>query len=596
MTDFLRSLRQAKASVLLQHAMNPLRAERTDLEMGGDGKSVTKEMVEEEFGPSAAGAWAAITDMKTAYWHAVEFQLEMKEECKVEKVTSLSEMMVHIRKIADEDSRTGKQLLLKEMADTPLGRWVIEKTYNPFITYGIKCPLPDKCAIKPGEVTISYSSASERELFARDIEELLDGLAKRELTGNDARDDLLHVMRSINEDGKQMLWRIISKDFKAGVGESSIHLIDPTLVPSFAVMRAQAFTSRRVKEWPYNAEWKLDGQRNTFLCKDGVGAYYTRTGRHVPALDFFVPTLLKVAKIAVNDPGMKPILIDENGGLSFALDGEAMMGLFAETGALRRKGVDAIGSEFHCYDIMTFKDFDTQGVHGKIQNERRKDVVRFANIARQVLKHTDEDGMIQVVPMRVVNSEEEVFQMFETSQETTLASYLARGDEVREAELLKTTIDNHTGKPKVLEGVMVKNPNAQYQKKKCVDWLKVKAEETEDLRIIGAYPGKPGTKYEGSLGGVVVDFNGVHVRVGGGFSDPERESLWEDFSSDLWGCGTMCLYQEKDAVLFPKPPEDALLIGRLLEVAYHEVTPDLSMRHPRAVRFRDDKDSEIDKS
>lgn len=512
----------------------------------------------------------------------------------MDKLTSISALMPHIRKIADEDSRNGKQDLLREMAATPVGRWVIEKTYNPFITYGIKCPQPSKCGIKPGENTISYSG--DCEIFKEDLEGLLNELSKRELTGNDARDDLLHMMRTADDDGKEIIWRIISKDFKAGIAESSIHLVCPGLIPSFAVMRAQPFEDRHIKEWPQNAEWKLDGQRNTFLCKDGTGAFYTRSGRHVPALDFFVPTLLKVATIAVNDANMRKILLDEDGGLSFALDGETIMGLFEETGALRKKDVDAVGSEFHCYDIMPYRDFDEQGVHGEVQSVRRKNVENFANIARQVLKHTDEAGMIQVVPMRELNSVDEVHEMFAESQTTTLAQYLARGDEARQAELEKTTIDKNTGKPKVLEGVMVKNPKAQYQKKKSRDWLKVKAEETEDIRIIGAYPGKPGTKYEKSLGGVVCDFNGVRVRVGGGFSDEERQALWADFNYDL---GSFLTWQEfdKDAIVFVGELElgDFRLINRLLEVAYHEVTPDLSMRHPRAVRFRDDKDSEIEK-
>lgn len=61
------------------------------------------------------------------------------------------------------------------------------------------------------------------------------------------------------------------------------------------------------------------------------------------------------------------------------------------------------------------------------------------------------------------------------------------------------------------------------------------------------------------IGKLVVDFNGVLVGVGSGLSDEIRAL----------------------------DPEE--LIGRMCEVSYHEVTPDLSLRHPVFECFRDDK-------
>jgi len=69
-------------------------------------------------------------------------------------------------------------------------------------------------------------------------------------------------------------------------------------------------------------------------------------------------------------------------------------------------------------------------------------------------------------------------------------------------------------------------------------------------------------KFEGQLGALVVNFEGVTVNVGSGLTDALRESIWLDKDSH---------------------------IGRLVEVEYHEVTPDKSLRHPRFIRFRDDK-------
>lgn len=68
------------------------------------------------------------------------------------------------------------------------------------------------------------------------------------------------------------------------------------------------------------------------------------------------------------------------------------------------------------------------------------------------------------------------------------------------------------------------------------------------------------------LGGLTVDYNGVPVRVGSGFSDQDRQVLWAIWMTD---------------------PEQ--LKRKMLEVSFHEVTPDGSLRHPRAKRFRPDK-------
>ena len=82
--------------------------------------------------------------------------------------------------------------------------------------------------------------------------------------------------------------------------------------------------------------------------------------------------------------------------------------------------------------------------------------------------------------------------------------------------------------------------------------------------LIGAEEGSG--KYEGILGAIIIDFNGVEVNVGGGFSDEQRVDLWK-------------MYHE------------GTLVGKVVEVWFHEVTPDKSMRHPRFKWFREDKDA-----
>ena len=112
------------------------------------------------------------------------------------------------------------------------------------------------------------------------------------------------------------------------------------------------------------------------------------------------------------------------------------------------------------------------------------------------------------------------------------------------------------------EGVVVKPMEYEYVDKRSFDWMKLKAINTVDARIVDIFEGAG--KYSSSAGGVIIQMpdSEVLVRVGSGFSDQQRDEIYAD-------------------------PDK--FIGRMIEVKYHEVTPDGSLRHPRFYRWRDDK-------
>ena len=110
------------------------------------------------------------------------------------------------------------------------------------------------------------------------------------------------------------------------------------------------------------------------------------------------------------------------------------------------------------------------------------------------------------------------------------------------------------------EGGMLKNTKGLYRFSKHKDWMKLKAVEDVDLRVESLVQGEG--KYYGMLGAVIVRFKGKRVNVGSGFSDEERRIYWDDPS---------------------------LIQGKVIEIQYHEITPDGSLRHPRFVRVREDK-------
>ena len=76
------------------------------------------------------------------------------------------------------------------------------------------------------------------------------------------------------------------------------------------------------------------------------------------------------------------------------------------------------------------------------------------------------------------------------------------------------------------EGLVVKNPFGTYVEKRSNLWMKMKPVSSEEYKIVNYFEGEG--KYSGMLGGFIVQVGSKEVRVGSGFSDPERTEIWEN--------------------------------------------------------------------
>ncbi len=123
-------------------------------------------------------------------------------------------------------------------------------------------------------------------------------------------------------------------------------------------------------------------------------------------------------------------------------------------------------------------------------------------------------------------------------------------------------IENHyltMARESKLEGFVLKESNYGQM-------FRVKPQKTVDLVILETYGGKG--KYDGFLGGVIAGvFYGAELRrvarIGGGWSDEQREEL-----------------------------DDDTLIGKVIEVEFQSVAAQGSLQFPRFLRFREDKPPE----
>jgi DNA ligase-1 len=426
------------------------------------------------------------------------------------------EALAAIDKIAATSSKNDKEALVEKFAKDPLFRKILAYALDPFVTFGVA----EKSIPKVTEH--GANTFDERQGYVWDT---LDLMASRALTGNAAQVRLFEILSGLDETSASVVRRILLKDLRAGFTKNTVNRVFPGMIPSFDCMLAHKFDAKRVKTWPVAVEPKLDGVRVLAFVDGKSAAFYSRSGKEFTTFDHLKKPLIDTYNVIFA------------GGSRIVLDGEVVSGSFNKTvSEVRRKDEQASDAKFYVFDLLPAALFneDTKVPSAGTYELRRKSVEVFVDKAGH--------------PICKLPS------VLATNEAAVMANYT----KFRE---------------KGLEGAIVKPLDGLYHRKRNHAWMKLKAEESADIVVTGAFEGEG--KYQGMLGGLLANFNGVEVSIGGGFSDEQRRTFWEAWTTEM-----------KEQFL---PGQAGEIVGRLIEVEYHEVTPDGSLRHPRFVRFRDDK-------
>lgn len=437
---------------------------------------------------------------------------------------------------------------------------VLKWAYDPFITFGIK-----KWNV-PSPAQISA-------LTWRDIEnDLLEPLSTRQLSGLAATSSVTAAFSRLDEYGQAVLTCILNKSFDAGIQASSVNKAFKGLIPTFDVMLAQPFKEKKLV-FPCNAEIKFDGARALCFVKiPGNGLadvnFFTRSGKPILTMDH-LKLDCEVLALAMCDVIGESL---QDHGVVF--DGEIMSADFQKTmQTFRRKDHDALDAFYHVFDWHFTDSWDARDFY-RVQGSRRERLVSaFSTADINTDGEFSERGLLLLAPTFVVNSVAEVRALY-----------------------TKVHDEGH-------EGLILKDPDALYERKRSWGWIKVKSDElpeTVDLEVVGVQEGTG--KYVGMLGALIVDFNGVDVRVGSGLLDEQRREFWLDsvagpeievtylVPNPVFGeppVEKRALHPSGDVTPLARGPDN--VVGSIIEVEYHEVTPDGSLRHPRFVKIRHDK-------
>lgn len=344
--------------------------------------------------------------------------------------------------------------------------------------------------------------------------ELLSKLEKRELTGNAAKSAVENFMGQCNTYQQEWYSKVLKKDLKIGVSvDTAAKYFD---IPTFDVMLAtDGKKCKKIDEIISKGVYaspKLDGYRCFAIIRDGEATLYSRNGSVYKNFPSIKASLEKLA----SDPSIGDLILD---GEIMSDDFQSMQ----QSAFASKRGTTVGDVKFFIFDTLDLREWDSN----KFKESKSDRVSRLNNIA------LDFDDNLLLVDQDLVTDKQQVLDLE--------VQYMALG----------------------YEGVMIV-PNIPYYKgRKSNKLMKFKTMKSQDCEIVGFYEGTQGTKHEGRMGGIVVkQENGLQCECGSGFSDDDRDYMWNN----------------KDEFL-----------GRKVEIKYQELTNHDIMRFPIFMRFRDDK-------
>lgn len=422
-----------------------------------------------------------------------------------------------IHALESHSSRNNKEAIIE--AEARAGNDVffegVRLALDPMITFGVK-KVP------------KHGGPDGQGLPWSGFRALADSLAKRELTGDAAKRAIeLALSCATQSEWNDWYMRILQKDLRAGFSESTVNKvtkkINPAyMIPVFECQLAHDSANHESKVCGKKLiEVKLDGVRVlTIVYPNGQVNQYSRNGKELVNFGHVKEQFEKVST-GLTEP--------------WVFDGEIMSSSFQDLmkQVHRKSDVQANDSVLNLFDCIPLAMFKTGKWNFK-QTDRSAHLSKFVETHREVLAN------VQVVGQELVDLDTEAGQK---RYREINAQAIAGG----------------------YEGIMLKDPNAGYECKRSVAWLKLKPFIEVTLGVTEVEEGTG--KNEGKLGALVCtgvdDGKDIRVNVGSGLSDEQRSDIWSDRTS---------------------------VIGQLVEVRADAVTQNqdgtYSLRFPRFLRFR----------
>ena len=204
------------------------------------------------------------------------------------------------QQIQDSPGKIDKLNILKNNDSESL-RKLLYLTYNRFLTYRIK------------KIDMPKSYNSVQPDITQELDKLLTLLAQHETGSNESKSLIKNLLARCDENGAMWVSRIITRDLKIGIDESSCNKAFPGLLPEFKVQLCTPIFKGGATpknywptvKYPVVLEKKYDGCRCIVIVRDGKVSFYSREGHSFDSKGAFEKEILK----------LRP-------GTSYVLDGE----------------------------------------------------------------------------------------------------------------------------------------------------------------------------------------------------------------------------------------------------------------------------------
>lgn len=180
--------------------------------------------------------------------------------------------------LASDNGRKFKEDLLAQHKNNIILKEVVRLALDPTVNFYIK-KIPQYTPTVGETITLEHAISQ------------LDHLATRELTGNAAVEHLTNILSSLSSDDAEVIKKIIQRDLRCGVSESTANKVWKGLIPEYPYMRCCLPKHTKMDKFDWKngvfSQLKADGMfANVNLYADGGVELYSRSGSVFPMEQF----------------------------------------------------------------------------------------------------------------------------------------------------------------------------------------------------------------------------------------------------------------------------------------------------------------------
>jgi hypothetical protein len=375
-----------------------------------------------------------------------------------------------LNRLETTTSRLEKEAILKQNAGNMTLMRTFHMALDPKINFYIKQVPPPGPDINDGWCWNLYDAYASMQTW----------LSGRKVRGHEATAWLARLLATLTPEDQEVIKRVIGRNLKCGVSESTVEKIWPDLKLSYPCMLVSPMDSKTKLSFPMYSQVKSDGARFNAIVENGAVQYRSRNGKEIDLFGSMDREFLEMA-----------------GGMDLVFDGELLV-VGPDGKPLDRKTGNGLLTKFQkgtgsktvaaslravVWDLIPLEEF-----------HKGKGTQTYKERYRALLAALQTPGVSKVVGVETTTVE---------SLDQALDIYKRK---VAEGE----------------EGLVLKDPKGPWEDKRVKHQVKLKEVLDADLKVVGFTPGEG--KYAGKIGSLMVESSDGKVKtsVGTGLSDADR--------------------------------------------------------------------------